>query len=269
MKYKTLNDIKTIIATKKGVLKENFKSALWYVTKYKGFRRDLSQKFGIENIRPYKFLSWHHNCNYFIGEKPNKEKIFIKTGGIFNLIQREFEVINYISNYDPLFYKQHLPQVELIGECCGESFIAVKFIEGKTLDKMLKEHIITTSQKKMLLEQFIESINLLHSVGIVHRDIRPANIIITGKEKLNLVVIDFAFSVSVESNRFPETEYVKKNKRYIYHLGDGFNPSLLTWDDAYSFRKIALLFGNDFREEYSALFKSIEEKIGKLVYKFH
>ena len=73
--------------------------------------------------------------------------------------------------------------------------IVMKYVEGVNLDEYLSSHPSTKS-KKRILSQLLSAVGYLHRNGIVHNDLKPANIIISrgGSVEDNLKLIDFGLS---------------------------------------------------------------------------
>ena len=63
-----------------------------------------------------------------------------------------------------------------------------EFIEGDTLGFLLKDSLFTQDETREIVRQVCRALWVLHSIGAVHRDVKPENIIMRGKEA---VLIDF------------------------------------------------------------------------------
>jgi tRNA A-37 threonylcarbamoyl transferase component Bud32 len=67
-----------------------------------------------------------------------------------------------------------------LGTDGDEPFIAMEYLEGQTLDRVIRKRSRTDfSEVLLILEQVAEALDYAHEHGIVHRDIKPHNILIT------------------------------------------------------------------------------------------
>ena len=79
------------------------------------------------------------------------------------------------------------------GECDGIFYIAMEFIQGTTLHELLAEqHILPTEDVIQYSRQICKGLDYAHSHGIVHRDVKPANIMITANGTVK--IMDFGIA---------------------------------------------------------------------------
>ena len=95
----------------------------------------------------------------------------------------------------------HIVTIHDIGEEVDTqtSFIAMEYIEGKNLKSLLNERAdFSYDQIAEMIAQVAEAIDYAHRKGIVHRDVKPANIIITTDDKVKIT--DFGIAKIASSN---------------------------------------------------------------------
>ncbi len=95
----------------------------------------------------------------------------------------------------------HIVTIHDIGEDpdTQTSFIAMEYIEGKNLKSLLSERAaFSYDQIAEMIAQVAEAIDYAHRKGIIHRDVKPANIIITTDEKVKIT--DFGIAKVASSN---------------------------------------------------------------------
>lgn len=89
----------------------------------------------------------------------------------------------------------------------GNSYIPMKFIEGKTWSSLIKEKALTTSQNMVILEKAEAKLRQLHEADIAHVDLHPGNIIIT--HDLEPVLIDYGMARNLDSLDSKSKESIK------------------------------------------------------------
>ncbi len=76
----------------------------------------------------------------------------------------------------------------------GNVYIVMEYVEGRTLAKMIGKETgpIPFEKAWPIFKQMLEGIGYAHSQGVVHRDIKPGNIIVTPENKVK--ILDFGIA---------------------------------------------------------------------------
>src|SRR6266498_588997 len=84
-----------------------------------------------------------------------------------------------------------------VGERDGQCYFSMKFVEGGQLDEVVKHTPLSIRQAVELIAKVSRTVHYAHEHGILHRDIKPGNILLDAKGEPQLT--DFGLARLVES----------------------------------------------------------------------
>lgn len=91
-----------------------------------------------------------------------------------------------------------------VGQDHGTIYIAMEYLEGRPLDKVIKGRKIPVDTTIEMCVQVAEALGYAHSKGITHRDIKPSNIILTPEKQIKLT--DFGIARIEDPNTAQQTQ---------------------------------------------------------------
>jgi len=93
-----------------------------------------------------------------------------------------------------------------IDEAEGIHFIAMEYVQGKTLDRLTARHGLRLNEALKYAVQMAAALAKAHSAGIVHRDLKPTNVMVTDDGLVK--VLDFGLAKLTEPAPTSEAETV-------------------------------------------------------------
>ena len=101
-----------------------------------------------------------------------------------------------------------------VGEDDGKYFIVMEYINGKTLKSLVKKRGALTLEEVMdIMLQLTSAVACAHDSYIIHRDIKPQNVMIL--EDGRVKITDFGIAMALNSNELTQTNSVMGSVHYL------------------------------------------------------
>jgi len=78
-----------------------------------------------------------------------------------------------------------------------QAFIAMEYVRGETLRAWMKTHRPTTNEIIAIIQQLLEGLQALHDRGLIHRDVKPENVMVTPDGNLRILDLGVARRVVI------------------------------------------------------------------------
>lgn len=108
----------------------------------------------------------------------------------------------------------NIVEVYDVGEEDGQYYIVMEYIEGKTLKQLLnKRESLTLTEVIDIMTQLTDGIAHAHESYIIHRDIKPQNIMIEDDGKIKIT--DFGIAMALNATQITQTNSVMGSVHYL------------------------------------------------------
>lgn len=95
----------------------------------------------------------------------------------------------------------------------GEPFLVMEYLEGRTLKTRIEQNRPQPLQVLGWLQQLAAALEHLHQAGLVHRDVKPANLFLTDQDRL--VLMDFGTIFQRDRTQLTQTGVVLGTPSFI------------------------------------------------------
>ena len=120
-----------------------------------------------------------------------------------------------------------------VGERDGQCYFSMKFVEGGQLDEVVKDAPMSIRQAVELIAKVARTVHYAHEHGILHRDIKPGNILLDAKGEPHLTDFGLARLVETESTVTRTLEVLGTPSYMAPEQAAGNNAKLTTATDVY------------------------------------
>ncbi len=103
----------------------------------------------------------------------------------------------------------HIIPIHNYGEIDGRLYVDMRLVEGRDLEEVMSEGPMQPGRAVRIIEQVAKALHAAHQAGLVHRDVKPSNILLDADDFAYL--IDFGIARAVDDSRLTEAGFAPGN----------------------------------------------------------
>ncbi len=107
----------------------------------------------------------------------------------------------------------HVVPIHGFGEIDGRLYIDMRLIEGSDLQDLLEDGPLDPARAVMIIDQVAAALDAAHEIGLLHRDVKPSNILIAKSDFTYL--IDFGIARAADDTGLTSTNRAVGTFHYI------------------------------------------------------
>ncbi len=101
-----------------------------------------------------------------------------------------------------------------VGEYKGHHYIVMEYVEGRTLKKVIQQRGALLKEETVdIMKQLVSATSEAHRRGIIHRDIKPQNVIV--KSDGSIKILDFGIALAKGSIQLTQANNVMGSVHYL------------------------------------------------------
>lgn len=151
------------------------------------------------------------NSIIFLAENRQRQQAAIKRFKFDVTGVTRYEFANFMEDARLLTALRHPGLVHLmdVGVSCGSVVIVMEYVQGQTLRAMISQHKYLQLESLIIwFKQITEALGVIHSLGLLHRDLKSSNIVM--RDNVTPVLLDYG----IESSLMLSSGFLQEDQIY-------------------------------------------------------